>query len=144
MLGSRPCRECGVSVPLKIQRDLDRKFYCSRVCRSRFTGRQRDMTSMWAAACTPEANAKKGRKGEAHRDWKPIGSKSLSSHGYVKVKTERGWEYEHRVVAGALPGEDVHHDNEARNDNRPENLIRMSHAEHKRLHRLQQLAKRSD
>jgi len=94
---------------------------------------------MWAAANTPEANAKKGRKGEHHPNWAVIGSKSLSSHGYVKVKTESGWEYEHRVVTGALPGEDVHHRDEDKINNNPINLERLSPSEHAQLHRQKQL-----
>lgn len=63
---SRPCRECGKPVQLRIARDLDRKFFCSRVCRARWCGRSKDMRPLWAKSCTPEANAKKGRTGAAH------------------------------------------------------------------------------
>ena len=39
--GTRPCRECGKPMPLKITRDLTRKFFCSVSCR----GRHRRVTS---------------------------------------------------------------------------------------------------
>jgi hypothetical protein len=33
--GTRPCRECGKLMPLKITRDLTRKFFCSIGCRGK-------------------------------------------------------------------------------------------------------------
>jgi hypothetical protein len=136
----RPCRECGTDVALWIARDFERKWFCSQQCRSRFFGRSKDMTVMWAKNHTPEVNVRKGRKGELHPNWMPLGSRSLSSHGYVKVKTERGWEYEHRVIVGAEPGQVVHHENEDKTDNRPENLIPMANVEHLEMHRRKRYA----
>jgi len=67
--------------------------------------------------------------------------------GYVKedgkynvVKTERGWEYEHRVVMEKKIGrplrkdEHVHHINGNGHDNREENLQLMSATDHYHLH----------
>lgn len=62
--------------------------------------------------------------------------------GYVLVRLASGvYEFEHRVVAektigrALLEGEVVHHINEDRSDNRPENLeVLPSQSEHMRLH----------
>lgn len=60
------------------------------------------------------------------------------SKGYVFVKTEDGWVREHRLVAGvgALPGHKivVHHRNERKDDNSPENLEVTTRGEHTRHH----------
>lgn len=74
----------------------------------------------------------------------------LATNGYVQVwvgkghrlADSKGCAYEHRVVAEQKlgrqlrPGEVVHHINEDRTDNRPENLeVFPSHAEHNARHR---------
>lgn len=76
--------------------------------------------------------------------------RSIASNGYVLVRVGidhhlsdvRGYAYEHRVIAEAKigrrlrPGEQVHHINGIKTDNRPENLeVCASHAEHFVRHR---------
>jgi hypothetical protein len=75
-----------------------------------------------------------GLKREKNPNWK--GGRLVGSNGYVLVKVEdghhlahiNGYAYEHRIVAEQilgrkiLPTELVHHKNEDRTDNRPENI----------------------
>lgn len=57
-----------------------------------------------------------------------IGDTKLWDTGYVCMKTAKGWELQHRFVMSQtlgralLPGENVHHKNGVRHDNRPTNL----------------------
>lgn len=86
--------------------------------------------------------------GEANPNWR--GGRVKASNGYVLVRVGtdhhladvRGYAYEHRVVAEELlgrqlePGEQVHHINGERTDNRPENIeIKASKAWHSVEHR---------
>jgi hypothetical protein len=87
-----------------------------------------------------------GLKGSRNPNWK--GGRSVASNGYVLVRRPdhpradvRGYIYEHRLVAeemlgrALLPGEEVHHINGDKTDNRPENLEVLSGGEHKVRHR---------
>lgn len=77
---------------------------------------------------------RRGRYGPDNNFWK--GGRSVASNGYVLVRVGtghhladvRGYAYEHRLVAEnkigrrLVPGEEVHHVNKNKQDNRPENL----------------------
>lgn len=82
--------------------------FCSRACSTR---------AAWAAG----VHSGQGRT-------VPVGTRRLTSSGYVDIKTEQGWRAEHRVVmerklGRALePHERVHHKNGDRADNSPSNL----------------------
>lgn len=56
--------------------------------------------------------------------------------GYVRHWSNGRLEYEHRLVKGAVKGDGltVHHENEVKDDNRPENLVMMTRAAHTLLH----------
>lgn len=82
-------------------------------------------------------------KGEESRLWR--GGRYLHSGGYIVVSGTDGPELEHRIVMSEmvgrplLPGEQVHHVNETKDDNRPENLwLFPSEASHRGWHMLQQ------
>ena len=76
----------------------------------------------------PRVRVKGGRPKPPKKKRRPIGARSTRPGGYIDVKTEFGWRPEHRHVMEQrlgrplLPGENVHHKNGDRADNRPENL----------------------
>lgn len=88
----------------------------------------------------------KAQSGQRNHNWK--GGRSIASNGYVLVKRPghhladvRGYVYEHRLVAetkigrALRPGEQVHHKNHDKTDNRPENLEVVTIQEHRLEHR---------
>lgn len=90
--------------------------------------------------------------GERNPNWR--GGRTVTGHGYVLVRLPdhpladvRGYVYEHRLVAEQLvgrplePGEQIHHKNGIKSDNRAENLEVMPSMAH---HRLQHRNARSD
>jgi hypothetical protein len=92
---------------------------------------------------------------EANSNWR--GGRSVASNGYVIVRVGvdhhladvRGYAYEHRLVAEQKagrrlrPGEQIHHINGNKQDNRPENIVIVSGiAEHRVHHRKKQVGLR--
>lgn len=70
----------------------------------------------------------------------PVGTRTEHADGYWLIKTEKGWELEHRVVMSVKLGrpltedEIVHHKDEDKKNNDPENLELTTHEEHSREH----------
>lgn len=95
-----------------------------------------------------------GQPLERNPNWK--GGRTIASSGYILLKKpghpmtdSRGYVYEHRLVASEmlgrplLPGEQVHHRNGIKTDNRPENLeVTESQHAHAVRHRTQGIALR--
>lgn len=87
------------------------------------------------------------RAGSCNNNWR--GGRTTTSHGYVLVRMPdhpradcRGYVYEHRLVAeqalgrALFAGEEVHHRNGVKGDNRPENLeVVPTHHHHAVRHR---------
>lgn len=85
--------------------------------------------------------------GKRNPNWR--GGRSRASNGYVLLRVGighhladvRGYAYEHRVVAEVkigrrlLPGEEVHHVNGIKDDNRAENIEIVTKPEHALEHR---------
>jgi hypothetical protein len=95
--------------------------------------------------CAPCRGRKKPRAftKAPHARTRKHGERWLDHRGYVRVRTGIGkgaWAYEHRVVMAQmlgrelLPTEDVHHINEDKQDNRPENLEVVSRSVHTAHH----------
>lgn len=81
------------------------------------------------------------RAWSTNRQRMPIGSRNYDVHGYVRVKVIEGkgrWELEHKLVMEESigrklqPGEEVHHINGIKDDNRLENLYLCTNSVHHR------------
>jgi hypothetical protein len=126
----RECEQCG-SAFTATQANINRGWgrFCSKTCRTRAT-----FAAKWANPTAPTIRRL--------RDDEPVPTSEPKryrhSEGYVilrwLVATQTYVEaFEHRIVTGRV-SEDVHHINGDKTDNRQENLMPMSRAEHARLH----------
>lgn len=95
--------------------------------------------------CAPCRGRKKPRAftKAPHARTRKHGERWIDNRGYARVRTGIGkgaWAYEHRVVMAQVLGrpllrtEDVHHINEDKQDNRPENLEVVSRSVHTAHH----------
>ncbi len=122
-----PCMLCGKLTYIPQYRIKDFK-YCSRTCVAR------------AVLHNPENRAKAmdNHSGEKHWNWK--GGKTTDVHGYTIITIDKQQVKEHRYVMEQYlgyqldPKEIVHHRNGDKTDNRIENLVVMSQAEHMKEH----------
>lgn len=125
---SKPCMFCGTAIMGKKRADRNAYHYpkrCENCARK---------------ALDPDVLATKKRVLNSIRPTVPIGTRTphRASEGFVYIKIKIAepnvWEYEHRVVAKAKPGDHVHHINGITTDNRPENLKIISPEDHVVLH----------
>ena len=101
------------------------RIYCSQPCREKEKQRK-------------QYEKVKALRGSFSTKNPPVGTRRINKSGYVRIKTNKRrnnqplWELEHRVVAEEkygrplLKSETVHHKNNIRDDNRPENLELMN------------------
>lgn len=100
----------------------------------RYDARFCSKSCAWATTKGPEFNARIARESAEKRGNSQRGK---GKRWYIK----RNGRHEHRVVAEEkigrplLPGEIVHHDDENKRNNHPDNLIVMTQSEHIRLHK---------
>jgi len=137
---ARDCEYCGKNfIPRAAQLRAGGGRFCSVSCSTRAMGHLiHSPESRKKAAATWRRNGNKVPEGPGHPQF--MGRKLVS--GYVMVWVDdRGYIQEHRLVAEKSLGrmlradEVVHHRNEIRTDNRPENLAVMTRAEHMNEHR---------
>lgn len=121
--GPLSCAYCGKQYMVDARRRLDISRFCSRSCRG------------------SGPNPKKAHWGQDHPRFVAVGTRrQWNGMPGVVVKTDQGWEREHRVVVGA-PNRSkqeqyavVHHIDGDPTNNTPENLQVMTQAQHALLH----------
>lgn len=132
----KPCVDCGK--PLKKSTESWPNYYKKERCIKCHTKR-----------VSSNLNRSGSKPGEKHPCWK--GGVGISKGGYLRQFTSAGKrEYQHRLVMEKYLGrklkfsEVVHHINGIKTDNRLENLMIVTRAEHWKYHREPHLVKSTD
>lgn len=112
------------------------------------TGRKGPLSYMYGRHQAPESIAKTVSKISGPNNYHWSGGRKKHSEGYILIyrpgspnANKHGFAMEHRIVAEEMIGrplkrdEVVHHINEVKTDNRPENLLVLSRGEHILLHK---------
>lgn len=136
------CSTCGEEfLPRKYQIKLGQGMFCSQKCNTKSHDAMNTEESQKKSKDSFRNLLKHGlvklKKGEQNRNWR--GGRLLSG-GYVFIKQGDSYIAEHRLVMEGIIGrklrsdEIVHHKNEIKTDNRPENLEIMNRASHAKHH----------
>lgn len=100
------------------------------------------LTALRVASITNEANAKKGRTGRQHHNYRRVGSVTWTSNGYPEIKIGHRtwvrahiWTVENHLGRKLQKGEHVHHINMDKNDYNLKNLMIVhGSSEHRKIH----------
>jgi hypothetical protein len=136
---NRPCEECGTDfIPRVYQLKTGQGRYCSQIC-ARLWLSKLPRTEEWRRKIGIKHAGKRGLVGPENHRWK--GGRYVDPCGYIflnvgpnLLKPEHRHVMEQHVGRGLLSSEIVHHINEDKHDNRIENLMIVSRAEHIVIH----------
>jgi capsid portal protein len=107
----RNCKQCNSVITNKRNKE-----HCSKACANKTIAQKRNQT------------------GKKNPHWK--GGRKLSTQGYVMILTPEGYQYEHRLIVEEILGrkleewEEVHHEDENKQNNDPSNLVVKTKSEH--------------
>ena len=134
------CLYCGNVIYLCITRDLWRKQFCSRSCRTKWQHEHNHIMGMKDKSHTDQTKRKIAsydKSGPNNPSWK--GGRLVGK--YIKLWTKDGHRLEHVLKAEKAlgrrlkKGEVVHHINGDKHDNRNDNLIVCTRSYHQWLHK---------
>lgn len=134
------CKKSMVKPPHYSYKQWGKSRFCSRSCLAQWRVKHGINVFKKGHVPTQETRNKLSefQTGEKSHRWK--GGKASDGHGYIKVRVNKRYILEHRLVMEQYLGrklkhlEHVHHINGIKDDNRIENLIVLSKSEHHSLH----------